>query len=91
MGGNLRRCSGVNTSQRSCFIQAASGERLAPLGNLNTVDELKVKPSFVCRFQMPKSIIKSASRLPLSPPKGGLTKSASQQVCKSEVIFVTEI
>jgi hypothetical protein len=42
MGGNFRLCSGVSDSQRSFLIQAASGERFPPLGNLNTVEELKV-------------------------------------------------
>ena len=39
IGGNLVRCSGVRASQRSCIIQAKSGERLAPLGSLKQVEE----------------------------------------------------
>ncbi len=42
IGGNFRFCSGVNASQRSFLIQAASGERSPPFGNLNIVEELKV-------------------------------------------------
>ena len=41
MGGNCSFCLSESAFQRSVFTQAASGERTAPLGRLNAVDESK--------------------------------------------------
>lgn len=41
-------CFGVRVSHRSRLTQAASGERIAPLGKINPVDESKASPKFSC-------------------------------------------
>ncbi len=47
-GVNFSRSSSVNTSQRSNFIQATSGESFAPLGSRNMVEELNTIPRNLC-------------------------------------------
>ncbi len=43
-GKNLSFCCGVKACHLSKGIQAASGERSAPLGSLNPVEESKTTP-----------------------------------------------
>ena len=43
-GKNFRLCSVVKDSHFSIVIQEASGERLAPFGNLKPVEESKALP-----------------------------------------------
>jgi hypothetical protein len=72
MGGNPVRCLGVRAAHRSSFTHAAFGDLSAPLGKLKIVEELNTFPSLVCRFQLAKSVINSASLFPLSPPTGDM-------------------
>jgi hypothetical protein len=46
MGAKEVCWSGVRAFQRSVWIQAASGERVAPLGRVNPVLESKTSPVF---------------------------------------------
>jgi hypothetical protein len=46
-GGNRFFSSLLKACQRASFTQAASGQRYAPLGNLNSVEESNTLPNLV--------------------------------------------
>ena len=51
MGANLACCFEVSSFHRSRAIQVTSGERTAPLDNLNPVEESYTTPDLVLAFQ----------------------------------------
>ena len=72
MGANLDLCSEVKASHRSIKTHDASGERSLPLGSLKPVDEPKVTPSLIFRFQISRSVVIPALRIPVSLPSGAI-------------------
>lgn len=67
IGGKLSCSSRVREFQRSSLIQAASGERLAPLGRVNWVDESKATPLPSRSAQIVICVVKRAFFLPAVP------------------------
>jgi len=67
-------CLGVKDSQRSRLTQDRSGERIAPFGSINPVEESNPTPkaSFSSHQQNNCPVIRKF-RCPDSPPVGGLT------------------
>src|SRR6266571_6562879 len=71
-GGNDSRSWSVSAFQRESLTQATSGERSAPLGRMNPVDESNPLPVPSARTQIPKATAKSKLRPPVSPPVGAI-------------------
>src|SRR5437667_11520200 len=71
-GGKLLRSSSLNAFQRSSLIQARSGERSAPFGRMNPVDESNPWPVPLELTQAEKAPVKLDLCFPDSPPVDGI-------------------
>lgn len=81
-GGNFSRWSSVSASQRSRVTQAASGERIAPLGRMKPTEESKASPLPSCSAQLASWLHRSRF-LALEAPPAGATRTRTPPASRS--------
>lgn len=88
IGANPSCCSGVSVFQRSNRIQAASGDRLAPFGNVKPVLESNPTPVPSRSAQFINCWVILAFRFPDPDPVGGMmirSPVAVRSMCRSRL------
>ena len=80
IGANFRRCSGFRASHRAFRIQAESGDRSAPLGRMNPVEESNPTPVPSRMTHAANNPFRLKFRCPVSLPAGGMMISSPSRV-----------
>src|ERR1039457_5712515 len=77
---NLERLAGLSCAMRLFSVQAASGERRAPLGSTKPVEESLAKPRPSCSAHTSSCLLILVLRTPVNEYVGGITNSSPSAV-----------